>query len=308
MKRTTAQKISDSRKNAHSSLLIAMLVLSILTAIGFVFAGLCASYFEVGFFYRYRILITLLLFFLVFSASSLGFIFYFFRRETLYKLCLSALAFLTFALVIFFCLLATGFLTVVNSVESFKKYLLSAGVWMDVLFILLQYLQVIILPIPSFVTLVAGTALFGAVRCFFYSFFAIVLGSLTAFFIGRFLGYKAVAWMVGKDTLDSWLKKVKGKDNLVLTAMLLLPFFPDDVLCFVAGLSSMTNRYFVVMILIARLISVSTTCFSFDFIPFNTPWGIAAWITLGVLAVGLFIAFYKNQDRLQRWLQNKRNK
>ncbi len=301
------EKRKGVKERKKSTRWIAVALTVALAIIGFVFALLCAFYFQVGFFYRHRVLLTVLLLSVVFIITALTFFFYFFYKETAYKLTLSVFFLLDFVLILFFCLLATGFLTVVNSVESFKEYLLSAGAWMDVLFILLQYLQVIILPIPSFVTLVAGTALFGAVRCFLYSFFAIVLGSVTAFFIGRLLGYRAVAWMVGKDTLDTWLKKVKGKDNVILTAMFLLPLFPDDVLCFIAGLSSMTSKYFIIMIIIARAISVSTTCFSFDFIPFNTWWGILCWVLIGVFVAVLFILFYKNQDKIQRWL-NKRKK
>ena len=300
------RSINENRDN-RSTLWISVALITLLAVIGFIFAGLCANYFEVGFFYRYRILVSVMLFAVTFIVTALSFIFYFARLQVAYKLTLSIFFLWDFALILFFCLLATGFLTVVNSVESFKEYLLSAGVWMDILFIVLQYLQVIILPIPSFITLVAGTALFGSVKCFLYSFFAIVSGSVTAFFIGRFLGYRAVVWMVGKDTLERWLKKVKGRDNVVLTAMFILPLFPDDVLCFIAGLSSMTSKYFISMIIIARAISVSTTCFSFDFIPFNTWWGVLCWILIGVLVTVLFVLFYKNQEKIQKWL-NKRKK
>ena len=43
--------------------------------------------------------------------------------------------------------------------------------------------------------------------------------------------------------------------------MFLLPLFPDDILCFVTGLSTMSWRYFIVMQLIARAISVVTTSY-----------------------------------------------
>ena len=43
-----------------------------------------------------------------------------------------------------------------------------------------------------------------------YSFIGIFAGSVVAFAIGRCLGYRVVCWIVGKEDLDKWLKKIKG--------------------------------------------------------------------------------------------------
>lgn len=298
------KETKQKEKYTKKSLAINISITVLLTVIGVLFVFLCRTRFSEGIFEKYSLLITVALLLLVTAAAVCAFIFYFLHKQAAYRLTFSVFILLDFCLIIAYCLLATGFLKVVHSVESFKEYLSSAGAWMDVLFIVLQFLQVVILPVPSFVTLAAGTALFGAVKCFIYSYVSIVLGSLTAFFIGRLLGYKAVAWMVGKETLDGWLKKVKGKDYLILTAMFVLPFFPDDLLCFVAGLSTMTNKYFTGMILIVRAFSAATTCFSIGFIPFNTWWGILCWVIIGVIVAGAFFLFYKNQEKIQAWIQN----
>ena len=179
---------------------------------------------------------------------------------------------------------------------------------MPISYIILQYLQVIILPVPSIVSTVAGLALFGSFWTMVYSFIGIILGSLTAFFIGRKLGYKAVAWMVGKETLDKWQKRMKGKDNLILTMMFILPLFPDDVLCVVAGLSSMSNRYFLCMITLARGIGIACTCYSFNFIPFNTWWGILIWLFLISAVVMVFILINKHIDNVQKFFKRIRRK
>ena len=150
-----------------------------------------------------------------------------------------------------------------------------------------------------------GVALFGPFQATLYSLLGIILGSYTAFFIGRKFGNKAATWLVGEDTLLRWQKKLKGKDNLVLTIMFLLPMFPDDVLCIVAGLSSMSTRYFLGMITIARVIAIVTTCYSVNIIPLNTWWGILIWVGLLAVFTLAFILIYKNMDKLQKWLANK---
>jgi uncharacterized membrane protein YdjX (TVP38/TMEM64 family) len=193
----------------------------------------------------------------------------------------------------------SGFFSVVESPEKFAEYLEKSGRWMPIAYIVLQFLQVLILPIPSFVSTMAGVALFGALPTLLYSYCAIVPASIIAFFFGRKLGRKAVSWMIGESTLVKWQNKLKGKDNLILTTMFLLPLFPDDILCFVAGLSSMSNKYFLGMILICRLINLCGTTFSIDFIPFTTWWGILLWVLLGIVFTLLFIYIYKRTDKIE---------
>ncbi len=227
-------------------------------------------------------------------------------KEIWAKSALSGYLFLTFMLGLCLLLQRTGFFEVINSPKSLQEYLERAGAWMPFLYVLLQFLQVVILPIPSIVSTVAGVALFGAFWTMVYSLIGIMLGSIVAFFIGRRLGNRAVSWLVGEEALKKWQKKLKGKDQLFLTLAFVLPVFPDDVLCFVAGLSTMTIRYFLTVIFISRLIGIAATCYSFDFIPFNTWWGLTIW---GILIIGIVVAFiviYKNIDKIQRFFKKKR--
>ena len=172
---------------------------------------------------------------------------------------------------------------------------------MPIAYIILQFLQVIILPIPGILSTAVGVALFGAFYTTVYSFIGIVLGSILAFYIGRKFGLKAVSWMVGEETLNKWQKKLKGKDNFILTLAFLLPLFPDDILCFLAGLSSMTNKYFLTMICISRLLAIAATCYSFNFIPFNTWWGLLIWGIIVAVIIVAFCLIYKNLHSIHQW-------
>ena len=221
-------------------------------------------------------------------------------KETFAKSMLSLYIFALFCLLLVYLLQKTGFFLVLRDEELFKEYLQKAGVWMPLLYVLLQFLQVVVLPIPSIVSTIAGIALFGAFKTLIYSFIGIVLGSLLAFWIGRKLGNKAVSWMVGKNTLKKWQKKLKGKDNLFLSLMFLLPLFPDDILCFLAGLSTMSWGYFTGIIILSRILALSATCFSVDFIPFNTWWGIILWCVFAVFLTLAIVCIYKNMDKIQR--------
>jgi uncharacterized membrane protein YdjX (TVP38/TMEM64 family) len=218
---------------------------------------------------------------------------------------ISLYAFLIFCLILIFIFQKTGFFQLASTSEGLQEYIEKAGAWMPMLYILLQYLQVILLPIPTIVSTIAGLALFGPFQTMIYSFIGIVLGSITAFIIGRKLGYKAVAWIIGQDTLNKWRKKLKGKDNLILTLMFVLPLFPDDILCFVAGVSSMSNRYFLIMIMLTRLVGIAGTCYSFDLIPVNTWWGVLIWLSLISIIILVFIFVHRNINKIQRYWKRR---
>ncbi len=235
----------------------------------------------------------------------LYFIFFALSKQALYRLILCALICLDIVAVIFYALSASGVLSKLTSIEALRDYISGFGAWAVIIFITFQFLQVVVLPVPGSVSVGVGVALFGPLRCSIFSFIGILAGSVAGFAIGRWVGYKAVCWVVGKDDLDKWLKKVKGKDYLLLSIMFLLPLFPDDILCFVAGLSSMTWGYFLIMITITRLISISTTSFSLQLIPFTTWWGILIWVVIAAMIGVLFWAVCKYSDNIDKFIKGK---
>ena len=281
------------------SMFFAFTILSVL------FEIFCLNLVKDGIFAEYRTLWLIGGILLTFMAFVVGVVLYIKEKETWHKLTISLFVLLIFTLIVLFFMLKSGFFDVVHSPEKFKEYLEKAGSWMALAYIILQFLQVLILPIPSFVSVAAGVALFGAPKTLLYSFLAIVPASILGFFVGRKLGTKAVSWMIGKDSLEKWQKKLKGKDNLILTTMFLLPLFPDDILCFLAGLSSMSNKYFLIMIVVCRLVNLSGTTFSIELIPFTTWWGILLWVVLGIIFGLIFLLHYKNTDKISEWARKK---
>lgn len=224
-------------------------------------------------------------------------------KETLYKSILTVFVLFDFFSVLLFVFDRTGLLALVHDRDALQEKIENTGVWAPFVFIVLQFLQTVILPLPTALTVAIGVYLFGAWKCLFYSFVGCVLGSVTAFFIGRKLGFRAVAWLFGKETVNEWLKKIKGKDAFILTAMFLLPFFPDDLLCFVAGLSSMSEKYFFIMICLSRIFSISTTAFPVDLIPFNTWWGLLIWGLIFSAVIAAMVIVYKNQEKIYGWIR-----
>lgn len=240
-----------------------------------------------------------------FSLFAVAVVFLCKKKPSVCRFCFILYLCTIFFAVCFYLLLVTGFFEVLQDEARFQAYLERAGNWMAALFITLQFLQVVILPIPSTVTVAVGAVLFGPFWGSVYSLIGIVLGSLAAFLVGRYAGNRVAAWIVGKETLDKWLKKVRGKDKLLLTAMFLLPAFPDDVLCFIAGFSSMSAVYFITVIILSRVLAIFTTSYIVKLIPFTTWWGILIWCILAILTVLLFVVLYRKSDAILGWFERK---
>ena len=284
---------------------INILATVLLGAVAIVFIAYGLAYKSLPFIEKHFILLLSL------STSILGMlmlayiVFFVLNKQAIYRLIFCTLIFLAIAGAIFFTICATGIIKRIGSINALREYISEFGSMAVFLYILFCFLQVVILPVPGSITVAAGVALFGPLKCSIYSFIGITLGSITAFAIGRWIGEKAVKWIVGEDTLKKWLEKLKGKDYLILSIMFLLPLFPDDVLCFVAGLSSMTWPYFLIMITITRASSVLGTAYSVGLIPFTTWWGILIWLIIGALIVLAFWVVCKYSDKIDHFIKNK---
>ncbi len=157
-----------------------------------------------------------------------------------------------------------GWFEFFESMEQIQNYVASFGPLAPLIFFAIQFLQVIISPIPGNITTIAGSVMFGFVNGFLISFAAVFLGSICAFLLGKKFGRPLVEKLVGKDKVDKYMVSVSSRQKIVLFLMFLFPFLPDDMLCLIAGLSAMKLRYFAVLILITRpfglLLSLQLLC------------------------------------------------
>jgi uncharacterized membrane protein YdjX (TVP38/TMEM64 family) len=137
---------------------------------------------------------------------------------------------------------------------SFHRYLQGLGIFGPLIFMLVQIIQVIYPVIPGGLTCVVGHALFGPFWGFIYNFTSIFLGSVLAFLLARRFGQGFVKAFVSDQTYDKYMAKLdKGKffERFLATAFI-LPCFPDDFLCMVAGLSKMSLKKFIIITIITK--------------------------------------------------------
>ena len=295
-------------KQRIKTVIAPLVVMAISSCITVVFTVLCMANFATGFLARHATVITSLLLGLEVIYIIAMSVCFARKFQAVYKLLMTGIILVAVIVLCLYIVQRTGVLAYIDTVEELRAVIESFGSWWaPVLFIVLQILQVCLLPIPGVLTVGAGVLAFGALKACLFSYIGILIGSLIAYWTGRVLGYRVAAWVAGKEALDKWLQKVKGRDKMLLTAMFLLPLFPDDVLCIVSGLTTMSWKFFIIMQLVARAISVVTTAFSLngDIIPYDTVWGIIVWICIGIAIIALFILIWKKGDKFERWFFSK---
>lgn len=290
--------------------ILSIILISMLGCCAIVFSSLYIDAFDNGFMCENSILVSAVATGIISILTVLTITFLRKSIQLIYKLfflLVVAITLVSFGLYIFN---KTGFLDKVESIEQFRAYIASFGNFTVIIFILVQFLQVVILPIPSVITVGAGVLLFGPTYGAIYSCVGIIIGSLLAFAFGRVFGIKLVRWLIGKANLDKGLKTIKGKDRVVLTFMFLFPFFPDDILCFVSGITSMSSKFFVVMIFLTRIITIFAASFSMNnnIIPYNTWWGILLWVLFFIVSIILSFVIIKKGDKIESFLTKKRCK
>lgn len=132
------------------------------------------------------------------------------------------------------------------------------GVFAPLLYIFLQIMQTVAAPIPGQVVGTVGGFLFG-----WWGILWTTIGSAIGFFIvfslSRRFGRSLVEKIIKKEHLDKF-DFVAGKHApLILFLIFLIPGFPDDVVCYVAGLTDVPIKTLMWMIIIGRFPAVITT-------------------------------------------------
>lgn len=193
-----------------------------------------------------------------------------------------------------------------EKIERLTEKIKSLGSWGMAVFVLIQILQVVILPLPALVCYVPGSAIWGPGYATLLASVGVILGSLICYVIGKFFGKKVVIWIAGKENTEKYVSILGKRGKVIFVLMQILPFFPDDILCLVAGLTSMNFPFFIISILIVRPCIIAAYCYlgSGTLIPFSG-WGIPVWIAIAAVCVALAILSVKYQDRFEKWLTTK---
>ena len=141
-----------------------------------------------------------------------------------------------------------------RSVDTLRVYIARYGMFGPIVLTVIQAMQVVLPILPGFLGCVVGAVLYGPLVGFLCNYIGISAGSIAAFYIARIYGEPLVRGIFSKAMYDKWATRAaKSKSyTAFLFLAMLLPLFPDDFLCYFTGLTKMTGRKFIQIIITGK--------------------------------------------------------
>ncbi len=118
-----------------------------------------------------------------------------------------------------------------------QEFVIRFGPWAPLAAIVLHVAQVLLAPIPGQVMDAVNGYLFGAAWGTFYSLIGMMAGSSLAMTLARRFGRPWAERLIKKETLERLDSYSRQRGALFFFLIFLFPFLPDDVACFLAGLT-----------------------------------------------------------------------
>lgn len=144
----------------------------------------------------------------------------------------------------------------------------SFGLLAPLCFILIQIVQVVLPVIPGGASCLVGVMAFGAVRGFIYNYVGLVLGSICSFLLSRKFGMSIINKLFKEKDIKKALDKINNsKYDLIFFLIILLPGLPDDLFCYISGITKMSLKKFTLIILIGKPVTLLVYSICFQFFP-----------------------------------------
>ena len=174
----------------------------------------------------------------------------------------------------------------------------------ELVFILLQIIQVVAAPIPGEITGFIGGYLYGPFWGTIYSTIGLTLGSWLAFMLARFFGEPLLEKVVKKEVFEKFDHFMEHKGLLVSFLLFLIPGFPKDYLCYIMGVSRIPALTFITIPTIGRFFGTIMLSITGNIARNEQYLLLAIFVAAGITVFAL--AFYYH-DKLLKILKNNKN-
>ena len=122
------------------------------------------------------------------------------------------------------------------------------------LIICIQIVQVVICFLPGQPVQFAASYMFGVMRGFAFSITGAVIGTVISFYLAKLLGNDAMNLFFGEEKVRDYKKKLDSGRGLLLAFLIyLIPGIPKDLVSYVAGISDMRFRPFLLVATVGRI-------------------------------------------------------
>lgn len=166
--------------------------------------------------------------------------------------------------------------------EAVSQAILNSGFWGPVILFVLFVLQTFIAFIPGQALMVASGYIYGFTGGFLITWISLVAGGQMAFWLARRYGRRFAEKWISPTLLDRWDKSAARQDIGFFAISLVLPFFPNDAMCYVAGLGRMSAKRFLIANMLGRgMASFITVLVG----AYGSQIPVQVWVGAGVLIV-----------------------
>lgn len=143
--------------------------------------------------------------------------------------------------------------------KALEAFIQKTGAIGPLVFIFIQIIQVVFPLIPGGASCLVGVLLFGPWWGFVCNYVGICVGSIINFFLGRFYGKPFIRSVTKPQTYEKYIGKIdKGRRfEIFFFLAILLPGFPDDLICMLAGLTKMTVKRYIALLLIGKPFAIA---------------------------------------------------
>ena len=185
-----------------------------------------------------------------------------------------------------------------NNREELIKIVQDLGPLGPLAYIGLQILQTVVAPIPGNVVGAIGGLLFGWWGILWTTIGA-TLGASLVFWLSRKFGRGLVEKLVKKESLDKFDFIVGKRASTILFLIFLIPGLPDDIVCYVAGLTDVPIKKLVVIFALGRLPAVVGNNLIGTGLSEGNIGLVVTFVTVGAV---IFAILYKQQENIMRLL------
>ncbi|MCM1499762.1 MAG: TVP38/TMEM64 family protein [Clostridium sp.] len=147
---------------------------------------------------------------------------------------------------------------IMKNPEQLAYVLKRCGIMAPLLFMVIQAVQVVVPVLPGSIGCAFGVMFFGAAWGFVYNYIGICIGSIWAFLVAKRYGIVFVKNVTGDKFYQKYQRFLDKKKQFerIFALLIFLPVAPDDFLCYLAGVSSMSLKRFTVIILLGKPLAI----------------------------------------------------
>lgn len=140
-----------------------------------------------------------------------------------------------------------------DTLAAVADYLRGFGIWTPLISLLLMTVQTVIAPLPGSLIASANGAVFGIWVGTLLSWLGGLLGGSVAFAIARWLGADAAQRFLGRTRLAAFNELGEREGFWAVLVARLIPLISFDLISYLAGLSTMRYRHFLLATSIGML-------------------------------------------------------